>query len=67
MKLIINKTHKRNLIATAEFTVTTVAEYQKALSKFNIEIDEVDAHRDLRNEVPVELTVAVEFDYNPGV
>lgn len=63
MKLVIYKTHKRVLIATSTFTISSVSEYIKKLSLFGIQIDELDAAKDLVEGKSVELTVPVDYDY----
>lgn len=63
MTLIIYKTHKRVHFATATFTVSSVADYINYLAKFDIQIDEMDAAKDLVIGAPVELTIPVDAEY----
>ena len=63
VRLLIFKTYKKVLIGKAEFSVATIKDYKGVLSKFGIEIDDVDATTDLISGRDVELTIPVDQDY----
>ena len=67
MKVVINRTYKAQLVSTENTEVNSPLEYISFLKKFNVEIDMVDAIKDIIADEEVCLSLPVEMDYAVGV
>lgn len=64
MKLVIHRTYQFEVIATAEAVMSTPLEYIAYLKKFNVEIDMIDAVKDIVADEEITLTLPIEMDYS---
>lgn len=64
MKLTIYRTYNRELVATVSTVVSTPEEYIAYLRKFNVQIDMIDAVKDIVAGEQVDLTLPLEMEYN---
>ena len=64
MKLVIHRTYKLQVVAVVNTVVTTPVEYITYLRKLNVEIDMLDAIKDIVANQQVDLTLPIEMDYD---